>query len=249
MKSFLAALRFLTVLPVPGECSEEELGRGLFYFPVVGVFIGLIAALSGWYVYELLPPLLASVVMVVILIMITGGFHLDGLADSADGFFSARLRPQMLEIMRDSRIGAMGVLALLSVLLLKITALSEMGAEKACITLFLMPVAGRTLMVIKMALFSYVRKDGGVASVFVSDRLRLRNAAFFASAVLYCSCWFAAGTDGLLAGGLAVVGVGFFGLYCKKKIGGITGDTLGAASELAETAMAIGLAMTIPCAM
>jgi adenosylcobinamide-GDP ribazoletransferase len=246
VKNLMAALRFLTILPVPGECSEDNLRKSILWFPAVGIVLGLLAAFLGQYVYDLLPPMLASVCMVFMLMAITGGLHLDGLADCADGFFSARPREQVLAIMRDSRVGVMGVLALVMILLLKVAALTEMGPERVCGALFLMPLAGRCLMVVKMAILPYVRKEGdGIASVFVNDRVRLKKASYLALGILYSGCWFAAGTSGLFAGAATIVGVGIFALYCKHKIGGITGDTLGAASELAETAMAVSLALMI----
>ena len=245
MKNLFAALRFLTILPVPGDYAKGDLSKSIVWFPVVGVLIGLIAAFSGRYIYDFLPPMLASVCMVFMLMAITGGFHLDGLADCADGFFSARPREQVLEIMRDSRVGVMGVLALILILLLKVTALTEMGQQRVCEALFLMPLAGRCLMVVKMAILSYVRKEDGLASVFVYDRERLKKASYISLAILYSGCWFAAGTAGLFAGAVTIVCVGAFVFYCQQKIGGFTGDTLGAASELAETVMVVCLALAL----
>lgn len=245
MKNLCAALRFLTSVPLPGNGLSDDLGKSLAWFPVVGAVIGVVAAFSGWLLYDLFPPMLASVCVVFILMAITGGFHLDGLADCADGFFSARPKEQVLEIMRDSRVGGMGVLALIFIILFKVSALSAMDPKRACMALFLMPVAGRCLMVLKMAILPYVRKEGGIASPFVGDRQRLKTASFIALGVLYSACWFAAGVDGLFAGAGTIMCVGVFAFYCKNKIDGITGDTLGAASELAEAAMAVGLALTI----
>jgi len=246
VKNLFAALRFLTILPVPGDCAEENLGKSIIWFPGVGIILGLIAAFFGHYLYGIFPPMLASVCMVFILLALTGGFHFDGLADCADGFFSARPREQVLEIMRDSRVGVMGVLALVMIVFFKVAALTEMAPTRVCATLFLMPLTGRCLMVVKMAIFSYVRKEGGgIASVFVGNRSRLKKASFLALGILYSGCWFAAGTAGLFAGAASIVCVGIFALYCRQKIGGITGDTLGAASELAETATAVSLALTI----
>nr|MBF0222539.1 adenosylcobinamide-GDP ribazoletransferase [Desulfobulbaceae bacterium] len=244
MKNFCAALRFLTSVPVPGSCLHDDLGKTVVWFPVVGVVIGVVVACSGWLLYDLLPPMLASVAVVFILMAITGGFHLDGLADCADGFFSARPREQVLEIMRDSRVGGMGVIALIFILLFKISALAAMDQGRAIAALFLMPVAGRSLMVVKMAIFTYVRREG-IASPFLGDRQRLKTASYISLGILYSACWFTAGMSGLFAGAGTIMCVGLFGFYCKQKIGGITGDTLGAASELAEAAMAVGLALTI----
>lgn len=245
MKNLFAALRFLTSIPVPGDCSGDDLAKSVVWFPVVGLLLGLIAALSGWFVFGFFPKLLASISMVFVLMALTGAFHLDGVADCADGFFSSRPRVQVLEIMRDSRVGGMGVLALLFIILFKVAALAEMDWQRACIALFLMPVAGRCLMVVKMAILPYVREEGGIASAFIGNRDGVKTASYVSLAIFYSACWFAAGVNGLIAGALAVLIVGAFATYCKYKIGGITGDTLGAASELAETAMAVGLALAV----
>ena len=115
MKGFFAAMRFLTILPIPDSLSggEKTLARSISYFPLAGLMIGLIAAAFDYAACRALPLLPASVLTVVILIALTGGLHMDGLADTADGFFSARPREWMMDILRDSRIGVLGVLAVI----------------------------------------------------------------------------------------------------------------------------------------
>ncbi|HQJ31558.1 MAG TPA: adenosylcobinamide-GDP ribazoletransferase, partial [Syntrophales bacterium] len=117
MKALLAAFQFLTTIPLPGGkgTGEGDIAGSLPFFPVVGLLIGMAAA-AGDFVFSLLfPPGVAAVLTVLLLVLITGGLHLDGLADTADGIFSVRNRERMLEIMRDSRIGTMGVLAVVFV--------------------------------------------------------------------------------------------------------------------------------------
>ncbi len=241
---FFAALRFLTVIPGPGHLGveEEDLAASLVFFPVVGVLIGFGMAAIGWLVWPLLPALPAAAVMVFLLLAISGGFHLDGLADAADGLFSSRPREQMLIIMRDSRIGSMGVVALIMVLLMKTAALASLPQAQAAGALFLMPIAGRCLMVFMMALLPYVRGSEGVASLFYEQARAQKKIVYVAAALLYSGCWYGAGGSGLAAGAAALMLMLAFASLCRAKIGGATGDTLGATCELTETVVALVLA-------
>lgn len=114
MNSFLAALRFLTILPIPGRRGHapDDLRRSLWSFPLVGLLLGGMTGGIFWAVGPYLPPPIAAVLAVLVLLSWSGGLHLDGVADCGDAFFSSRSRERMLEIMRDSRIGAMGVIGL-----------------------------------------------------------------------------------------------------------------------------------------
>ena len=114
MKRFLAALQFLTIVPLPGRWHPDEraLGGALPFFPVVGLLTGAAVALSDWGLGHLLPVGVTSVLAVVLMIAISGALHIDGLADTADGFFSSRPRERILAIMGGSRPGPLGGLAL-----------------------------------------------------------------------------------------------------------------------------------------
>jgi adenosylcobinamide-GDP ribazoletransferase len=238
-----AALRFLTIFPVPGRMGTGEKGllKALPYFPLVGVLLGLLAFALGQVCWLFLDHFLASVLLVLTLVLFSGGLHLDGLADTADGFFSSRPRARILEIMRDSRIGVMGVFWLFAVLLLKIAAFSGMSSKEAGLALFLMPVAGRSLMVVVMAILPYVREEGGLATLFYQQATGWK--ALWALAVLTLVAWFSAGVSGLAAVGVCLFVVLLFAWYCAKKIGGATGDTLGAGCELAELVVALVFAL------
>lgn len=243
---FFAAVRFLTIFPVPGKVGIGENGllKAVPYFPLVGVFLGLLAFAAGLLVWPFFDHLLASVVLVLTLVIFSGGLHLDGLADTADGFFSARPKEQMLAIMRDSRIGVMGVFWVVAVLLLKIAAFSGMtGKEEAVLALFLMPVAGRSLMVVMMAIIPYAREEGGLATLFYKRATGWK--AFWAVSVLFLAGWFSAGFMGIAAAVSSLVFVLLFSCYCVNKIGGATGDTLGASCELAETVVALTFALNL----
>ena len=235
MRSFFAALGFLSIIPLPAKWrgGEAELARCLPWFPAVGLLIGGAAALLGSTLGRILPPLPAAALLVIALLWISGGLHLDGLADTADGFFSARSRERMLEIMRDSRTGPMGVIAIVSVLLVKVAALASLPVSQRWAALLLAPLAGRCALVMMMAMLPYAR-SGGLAAIFV--RQRSRPAALLAIMVLSIVGTLTAGMAGMVTAVATLAVVVVFAIQCRRKIGGLTGDTLGAACELAEAA-------------
>jgi len=233
MKSLFAALQFLTVIPVPASWGggTRELERSVWFFPLVGLFLGALLAALDTGLATLLPPLPASAIIVLASIALTGGFHVDGLADTADGFMSSRPRERILEIMKDSRTGPMGVVAVVSVVILKVTLLSAVTGPLRLPSIVLMAVAGRSAMVMVMALLPYARPEG-LASVFMKNRCIL--LASWGFAFLFGAGWLLAGPAGILAGLAALAATILAGAYSNSKIGGITGDTLGATCELVE---------------
>lgn len=242
MNRLLAALRFLTILPIPGKMghNESDLAASLPYFPVVGLLIGLAAAGLSLLFWSWFAPLVAALFVVIVLLGASGGLHMDGLCDSADGFMSSRPREQILQIMRDSRVGAMGVIAIVLILNLKITALASLDENTLPRTLLLMPVAGRCSLLILMAVLPYARPTGGLGTLFYTHSSRM--AAVWAVVLLFLTGWLAAGTAGVITGMVVITFVLLFAAYCREKIGGATGDTLGAGCELAETVVALVLA-------
>jgi len=133
VKRFLAALRFLTIFPVPGPwgSAEEDLARSVPCFPLVGLLLGCLGAAMAWVLGRFhVPAMLAALALVVLLLGFSGCLHLDGLSDSADGLFSSRSRDRMLEIMKDSHVGPMGLVAVLVILLAKFSALASMPAGR-----------------------------------------------------------------------------------------------------------------------
>ena len=235
LKQCCAAFRFLTVFPLPGTIGTdvEDLKGALPFFPVVGIVLGFLSGAAAWLTWQILPPLAASVVTTLVLLSFSGALHLDGLADCADGFFSSRERGRMLEIMRDSRIGVMGVIAVVMVLLLKVSLLSALETADAVRAAVLMPVAGRTALVMMIVLLPYVRKEGGLGTPFYAVRpgwpLFIAMLLFFGAALALT------GLRGFYAGAAVMTAVFVFSRLCHRKIGGSTGDTLGASCELAET--------------
>ncbi len=237
MKSLRAALSFLTILRLPGAAaiSAADLRHAPLWFPVVGLAIGAAAAGLDFALTSALPLPVASVIVVLFLVAVSGGLHLDGLADTADGFFSSRPREQMLEIMRDSHTGPMGVAAIVFALLLKTALLLSVPPPARLGLLLIMPLSGRSALLVSMALLRYARPEGGLASAFVASRLHLVWALIWLSV----AGWLAGAVTGVTAGAAALVFAGGFALYVYRKIGGFTGDTLGAACELTELVPAL----------
>jgi adenosylcobinamide-GDP ribazoletransferase len=241
--SLLAALGFLTIVRLPGQerIGTDQLARSTIWFPLVGLFIGLVCGLLGGLLFRFLPPLPAAVLCSFLLLAASGGMHMDGLVDSADGLFSARNRQRMLEIMRDSRIGSMGAIALVLVLLVKSSSLSVLAPGQAALALVLAPLAGRTAIVVMMAVLPYARPEGGLATVFYTRRSRLHGLLGLTLLLVGLLLVPTPGTLWVLVPFLVVV-LGFARM-CRQKLGGATGDTLGAACELAETVVLVSFSV------
>lgn len=238
MSAFLAALRFLTVLPLPADGVEDAraLGRSPCFFSTIGILAGLGMAALDAVLGAFLPRWPGSVLVVLAMAGISGGLHLDGLADTADGFLSGRSRERILEIMHDSRIGSMGVLAIVGVLTLKMAALASVPPGRRWSALLLMPLAGRTALVLELNLLSYARATGlGVPFEKHKTRWDAVGAVVLLAGIGYA----AAGWRGLLAAVGTVAVTGAVSLWSRWKVGGFTGDTLGAACEISEAVPAL----------
>jgi adenosylcobinamide-GDP ribazoletransferase len=240
VRSFFAALTFLTPVRVPEAWSGGERGlRGApAFFPIVGALIGGVAAAVTYGIDKVLPSLPASVIVVLFLVACSAGLHMDGLADTADGLFSSRPRERVLEIMRDSHIGTMGVLAVVGVLLLKVALLSSIapgGGSARWRAVLLAPIAGRCALLVVMSLFPYARADGGLATVFRSSGRKAALLTAWGIVVLFVAGWLVAQGPGLVIAAAALGLALLLGWYVRRRIGGYTGDTLGATSELCET--------------
>ena len=233
MKPLFAALRFLSILPVPQSWSGQgaELSRSVKFFPVVGLIMGAIMALAAWSI-SFIPQVVTAAIVVILQVVITRGLHLDGLADTADGFWSVSDRARMLEIMKDSYTGAMGVIAIVSALLLKFACLVVLDLNTLWRAVLLMTVVSRCMMTIPISVFPYARKEGGLGRIFYETRSPVH--AIWAVVFALASGWFIVGPAGLTAVIAAVIATATFGFYCKWKIGGATGDTIGATCEITE---------------
>ncbi|WP_417910199.1 adenosylcobinamide-GDP ribazoletransferase [Candidatus Electronema sp. PJ] len=244
---FAAALRFLTIMPLPGKIgtTEEELAHAVLFFPLVGLLLGCVAVLAAKMLFLFLPPLPAAILTTFVLLAFSGGLHLDGLADTADGFFSARTSERMLEIMKDSSIGTMGAIALVLLLLLKATCLASL-TDQLLPAVFLMPIAGRAAILLLMAMLPYVREEG-LGRLFAAyfNSGAAWAASLLGFLLLTWAAYAAAGPQGMAAVLATLLQTFLFAFFCRCKIGGATGDTLGAACELAEVAAALAFTLKI----
>jgi adenosylcobinamide-GDP ribazoletransferase len=237
------ALRFLTILPVPGmpPASEAGIGRAIALFPLAGAVIGALLALLGLAAGALWEPGIRPVVLVIAWGVITSGLHLDGLSDTFDAVMSWRSRERKLEIMKDSRIGAMGALALFAVLGLKVAWLGAAG-EGWLRAVVLAPVLGRWADTYGIFWFSPARA-GGLGRDFQSQ---VRRADFVLGTAIAVGLALAlAGTRGLVAFALVWVAIQLLAMWWTRDLGGLTGDTYGALCEIAEVvALAVMAANT-----
>jgi adenosylcobinamide-GDP ribazoletransferase len=231
-KRFFGALTLLTVIPVPGyRPTEEDIAHGKPFFPVVALLVGAIVYWAAAGLICFAPPAVTAGIVVILLAAASKGFHLDGLADSADGFFSSRPRERMLEIMRDSRIGSMGVIALIAVLGLKAAGLFSLKPPDVPAAALFSAVAGRCGMTFYALISKYAREEGlgKIMFRYKSPLCLLWTLTFMAG-----TGWLLFEYRGLIIAGAVVVFAILWSFYTRRQIGGATGDTLGACEELCE---------------
>ncbi|MFA5149841.1 MAG: adenosylcobinamide-GDP ribazoletransferase [Candidatus Omnitrophota bacterium] len=233
MNSFLLALQFLTVIPLKIKgVTEEKLARATLYFPLVGLLIGLVLFQINLGLFILnFPSFTISIILIVFLAGLTGGLHLDGLSDSADAFLSGRSKEEMLNIMRDPHSGVMGVLSIICIILLKIGLLYSVPAPAKATALLLMCVLSRWSAVLAMFAFPYARQEGK-AGVFIRGMtLKIFLISLISAFIFAFIIWQLKGLIVLvIVSGCAYLAARF----TNRRIGGITGDTLGATIELTE---------------
>lgn len=243
MKKLLLAITFLTrlPLPIPKNITVEDIGRSTPFFPLVGLLIGLILICLDELLSYLWPPLAVDAVLVVSLIVITGGLHFDGLMDTCDGIFSGRDRDRMLEIMRDSRVGAFGVLGAVCLLMLKLAFLNAIHGSYRWAALLLFPMLGRWSMVWAIALFPYARTTPGLGRPF-TEFAKKRHIIWASLPVFAIAVILDVGLSHPASGmrhlmSIVVVGSATWLLakWLSHKLGGLTGDNYGAICEVMET--------------
>jgi adenosylcobinamide-GDP ribazoletransferase len=203
------------------------------WFPIVGLILGAMLAGSDILLAAVFSPGVVNVLIIVILVLLTGGLHLDGLADSVDGLAGGRTVADRLRIMRDAHIGALGATGLILALTLRYAALLALPQADRVLLLLCMPAVGRWAMVMGGIGAPYARREGGLAQPFL-QQLSVREV-IAATAVLGIAYVLSLGLVGALIGCvvIAVVARGLTAL-AQKLLGGITGDTLGATNEVAE---------------
>jgi adenosylcobinamide-GDP ribazoletransferase len=233
---FLAALRFLTIIPLPGRrISPREVGRSIAYFPAVGAIIGLILVGLNWLLGFVLPQAVVNILLVVSLAVVSGGLHLDGFVDTCDGMVGHKTAAQRWRVMKDSRAGAFGIIGVCLLLLVKYVALNSVPLLWLVPTLVLMPVLGRWAMVYAVFAYPYA-KPSGLGKVFKRET---GSSEFLVATVIALAIAAMAQLSGLvimLGIWVVVTAVAF---YFKGRFGGLTGDTYGAINEIAEVLVPI----------
>jgi adenosylcobinamide-GDP ribazoletransferase len=234
MKKLVLAITFLTRIPIPSPKNIEphEIGESTPYFPIVGLILGGILVGINYLCLYLWNPLITNAILVISMIVLTGGLHLDGLMDTCDGIFSNKDRERTLEIMKDSRVGAMGVLAGICLILLKFAFLNGIDETIKIKALLIFPMFGRSSMVFAISFFPYARTSQGLGSLFVKHSkkyyfLLASIQIFIISIPLFL--WIAIPVFAVI-----VFDTWLIAWRLSKKLGGLTGDTYGAICEVME---------------
>ncbi len=232
-RRFAVSLCFLTIfrLPVSGEITVRDSGRSYAFFPVVGLLVGLAACSTAVALRSLMPPLLLAAWVCALTTLLTRGFHLDGLADLADGLGGGYTPQRRLEIMKDSATGAFGALALIIDLLVKTCAIYSLIETRSWIVLAAVPALGRFAIVV-CAYKSSCARPAGLARA----GLEFITGASFLFAAL--SALFFAVLPGLRQAPILLGGAVACGFFVRRlahlSLGGVTGDVLGATNEITE---------------
>ena len=261
MRAFFIGLQFLTRISIveQKDWCEKDFADSVRYFPLIGLVLGIIytafAALLMSFLPQngiLLPHHVVAAILLILPILLTGGLHCDGFMDTMDGLFSGRSRERMLEIMKDSRVGANGVFAFVLLMIFDWSILLDL-LQSAWLfpALFAMPIISRLMMVVAISAFPYARpvgmgkafKDGGTKSVLYGAFFYTLILVFFPGIVAYffgiipldaagLSSWLLSMTAVIFAALLFTI---FFASYATRHLGGLTGDVYGAITTLTET--------------
>ncbi len=232
MRNLISALQFITILPM-GKPKKFDPQGMVFFFPVVGIIVGIIVSLFDLAAARLWPVPVVALLDVVILALITGAFHLDGLADTADGFYSHLRKEAALAIMKDSRIGVMGLVAVICGLSIKWAGISSLTVHRS-LFLVLIPAYARASMLFGMRFLEYGRPEGGTGKPFFENRIRPHR---FLGLLLPVVISLFLGWQAILLNGAFVLFVTIIIFYYKKKVNCITGDMLGAMTEVTEAGL------------
>jgi adenosylcobinamide-GDP ribazoletransferase len=235
MTSFLLAWRFLTILPggkSDVDLSARDLGRSMACYPLVGLLLGVLLWGAYWLFSRAFPRTLCDGLILLLWVIITGALHLDGLADTLDGLAAGKSAAERLQIMRDHRVGTFGAVGLILILGIKFLALNSLPEEIIGKTLLVTLVLSRWSMVQLTYRTPYARPEGGLGKAFKDNlgkrEMWIATASSLVIAVFLLRFW---GAVLWLAVGVSALGIQ---LFFQKKIGGVTGDILGAADEVHE---------------
>jgi adenosylcobinamide-GDP ribazoletransferase len=231
----LTALAFLTRFPIRNAtCTPEAIGRSASVFPLIGALLGIAEVTALWMCRRAMPPTLTATVIVLTGIVLTGALHLDGLADMTDGFGGGGTRDDVLRIMRDHQVGTYGAIALIMTLLLQISAIATLiERDVAGRFLVVAPAASRWAMVLLGRGLPYARPGAGLGRA-LTDHVRDRDL-WESTALALAIAAVVARRSGIVSVAVTLVPTVGVGFVCWRRIGGVTGDTLGANAVLCET--------------
>lgn len=236
---FLRALEFLTIIPsfIKRETTPREVGRSLAYFPIIGLGIGGLLYGLDQLLQLALPSALANIMLLIALVALTGAHHLDGFIDTCDGMAAGRSPEERLAIMRDSRVGGLGVVGGCLLLLAKYVSLLVLPGGYRLEGLILMPVLSRWTMVYAIFGYPYAGGARGMGHAFKEEanwqRLAIATIVALGASLLLMK---ALGLVLMAAIWLILVMMAFF---LKRRLGGLTGDTYGAINEMIEVCVLI----------
>jgi len=242
MGRFLAALQFLTIIPVPWqrEAREDELGRSAGYFPVIGLIIGLILAGLAWLFGRILPTAVANALLLVSMVILSGAMHLDGLADTCDGIAGHKTVADRWRAMRDSRAGAFGIVGVVLLLLVKYVSLNSVPEASLMMTLVLMSVLGRWTMTYTIFVYPYAHSSGlGKAFKQGTTWPRFTMATVITITVVAILVQLIGLAIMFLIWSFTTVMAAYF----KRKFSGLTGDNYGAINEVSEVSVLVLIAL------
>lgn len=233
MNHFLSALQFLTILRI-GELKSFEPRSFVAYFPIVGMILGLFTAFVDMLMRQLgVSNIIASLLDVILMIILTGAFHIDGLADTADGLYGHRGVERSLAIMKDSRIGAMGATAVFCILGMKWSGIYSLSQHRFFL-IMLIPSYARFAMIFGIRFLKYGRQTEGIAHRFFEIPLTI-FAFFWGIIPVFLS--FFMGTRSIILNLSFCILVPAILIFYHKRIGCITGDMLGAMNEITEAVL------------
>jgi adenosylcobinamide-GDP ribazoletransferase len=229
MKPLRSAIQFLTIIPIGNE-EDFFPEKMLPYFPLAGILIGLILALFDMIVLQFWPAPVAAVLDTIFLVILTGALHMDGLCDTADGLYGGSTKEKALSIMKDSRTGAIGVVAVICCFALKYAGILGIDSNRM-ILIIIVPAYARGGILFGFKFLNYGRPEGGTGYIFSKQQIKISSfwallIPFFISLLL--------GWKFVLINLCFIAAVASILVFYKKRIGCITGDMLGALTEILE---------------
>jgi len=234
LSDFLLMVQFMTRLPVNLSlpCESRNFKRGASMLPLVGLIIGGLQWVVFFLAVKALPLKAAAALVVLLGVLLTGALHIDGLGDTCDGFYAFKGREKIIEIMKDSRIGTYACLAIVFDILLKYSGITSLPSLNKGMIIIAVPVISRAAQVFLFSIGN-TAKSTGSGNLFIGNVGKSEALIALAMAMLITAPLLGIKVASLLF--IAAVAVTLsFNYYCVKKIGGLTGDTLGANNELVE---------------